>query len=292
MCGQMARALASGRPISSPRRAAASSSAEICSALFCLATTMLGSQGLFDAFASRQSAVENALAGAALPRKSWRLMRSVGRRGSHRLRIRRRFLEKALITFPFHDPPPDRAMTIADKLRVEHRRAPRAARCAGGECAARTIHRVSAVEGNGSAASRSIRPVTPDARAASVSLRLATRSSCRARPRLPSPRRLAHRRPAHRRPSATRCPRRPRAPSPAARIEAEFGQSAHRQRARIRFRQNPAAPRPAAAAPLTPARASPATKNPVAAALCRPSANTSCIAPMARPPCSAASAST
>jgi hypothetical protein len=33
-CGQMARALASGRPTSRPRRAAASSSAKICSALF------------------------------------------------------------------------------------------------------------------------------------------------------------------------------------------------------------------------------------------------------------------
>ena len=41
--GQMARALASGRPTSRPRRAAASSSAKICSALFCFATTMLGS---------------------------------------------------------------------------------------------------------------------------------------------------------------------------------------------------------------------------------------------------------
>ena len=55
---------------------------------------------------------------------SLRLMRSMGRRGSHRLRIRRRFDEKALITFPFHDPPPDRAMTVTNELRVEHRRAP------------------------------------------------------------------------------------------------------------------------------------------------------------------------
>ena len=55
-------------------------------------------------------------------------MRSVGRRGSHRLRIRRRFAEKALITLPFHDPSADRAMTVANELGVEHRRAPRAAR--------------------------------------------------------------------------------------------------------------------------------------------------------------------
>jgi hypothetical protein len=48
---------------------------------------------------------------------------------------------------------------------------------AGGECAARTIHRVSAVEGCGSAATRSNNAVTPDICAANVSLRLATRSS-------------------------------------------------------------------------------------------------------------------
>src|SRR4029453_512443 len=93
---------------------------------------MLGSlsEFCFDAFSSSREPVPaflvNALTGAALPRASWRLMRSMGRRGSHRLRIRRRFTEKALITFPFHDPPPNRAMTVADKLRVEHRRAPRA----------------------------------------------------------------------------------------------------------------------------------------------------------------------
>ena len=115
--GQIARALASGRPIERPRCAAASSSAKICSALFCLATTMLGSSSLSTS--------------AALPCTSWRLMRSMGRRGSHRLRMRRRFREKALITFPFHDPPPDRAMTIADELRVEHRRAPRTPGCGG-----------------------------------------------------------------------------------------------------------------------------------------------------------------
>ena len=42
----------------------------------------------------------------------------MGRRGSQRLRIRR-FAEKALIAFPFHDPAPGRAMTVADKLCVE-----------------------------------------------------------------------------------------------------------------------------------------------------------------------------
>jgi hypothetical protein len=48
----------------------------------------------------------------------------------------------------------------------------------GGECAARSIHRVSAVEGKGCAAIRSSKPVTPEDCAASVSLRLATRSNC------------------------------------------------------------------------------------------------------------------
>jgi len=57
---------------------------------------------------------------------------------------------------------------------------------AGGECAARTIHRVSAVEGLGAAAIRSNKPVTPEACAAKVSLRLATRSSCRGSPQTSS----------------------------------------------------------------------------------------------------------
>ena len=56
----------------------------------------------------------------------------------------------------------------------------------GGECAARTIHRVSAVEGIGVAAIRSNSAVTPEACAARVSLRLATRSSCRASPKTSS----------------------------------------------------------------------------------------------------------
>jgi hypothetical protein len=48
---------------------------------------------------------------------------------------------------------------------------------AGVECAARTIHRVSAVDGAGVAAIRNRSPVTPEAWAANVNLRLATRSS-------------------------------------------------------------------------------------------------------------------
>src|SRR6185437_12370910 len=62
--------------------------------------------------------------GAALEPYNCRRMRSIGRRGSHRLRIRRGFAEKALITIPLHDPLPDRAVTVANQLRVEHRRAP------------------------------------------------------------------------------------------------------------------------------------------------------------------------
>ena len=46
-------------------------------------------------------------------------------------------------------------MTVTNQLRVEHRRAPRVQGAEGGECAARTIHLVSAVEGRGSAAIRS-----------------------------------------------------------------------------------------------------------------------------------------
>ena len=48
----------------------------------------------------------------------------------------------------------------------------------GGEGAARSIHLVSAVDGKGCAAIRNSSPVTPEAWAASVSLRLATRSNC------------------------------------------------------------------------------------------------------------------
>jgi hypothetical protein len=161
---------------------------------------------------------------------------------------------------------------------------------AGGECAARTIHLVSAVEGCGSAASRNNRPVTPDACAASVSLRLATRSSCRASPQT----------------SSTTAPSASQANASAAVRNAVSTSAA-------RTVTNRRGSRPSSASPLidsapdsisvkswrtqTSGRraatrpASPATK-PVAVALCRPaSVNTSCIAPLARPPCSVASAS-
>jgi len=56
----------------------------------------------------------------------------------------------------------------------------------GGERAALTIHRVSAVLGDGVADMRKMNPVTPDMRAASESLRLATRSSWRVSPQISS----------------------------------------------------------------------------------------------------------
>jgi hypothetical protein len=160
---------------------------------------------------------------------------------------------------------------------------------AGGECAARTIHLVSAVEGNGSAATRSNKPVTPDACAASVSLRLATRSSGRASPQT----------------SSTTTPTASQASASAA-VRNAVSTSAARTVTRKR------GSRPSSASPLidsapdsisvkscrthsrgfrAAARPASPAMNPVAAALCRPSANTSCTAPMARPPCSAASAS-
>jgi hypothetical protein len=161
---------------------------------------------------------------------------------------------------------------------------------AGGECAARTIHLVSAVEGCGSAATRSNRPVTPEACAASVSLRLATRSSCRASPQT----------------SSTTTPSASQASASAAVCNAVSTSAARTVTRRRGSRPSSANPlidsapdsisvkscrthisgRRAAACP-----ARPATK-PVAAALCRPaSVNTSCTAPIARPPCSVASAS-
>ena len=161
---------------------------------------------------------------------------------------------------------------------------------AGGECAARTIQRVSAVEGCGSAAIRSTKAVTPEVCAASVSLRLATRSNWRASPQT----------------SSTTTPTASQASASAA-VRNTLSTSGARTLTTTRGSKpssaNPlidSAPdsisvkscrthtsgRRAAARP-----ASPAT-NPVAAALCRPrSANTSCIAPKVRPPCSAESTS-
>jgi hypothetical protein len=160
----------------------------------------------------------------------------------------------------------------------------------GGERAARTIHLVSAVEGCGSVAIRSNKPVTPEACAASVSLRLATRSSWRASPQT----------------SRTTIPNASQASASAAVRNALSTSAALTVTTRRGSRPSSASPlidtapdsisvkscrthtsgRRAVARP-----ASPATK-PVAAALCRPaSANTSWIAPSASPPLSAASTS-
>jgi hypothetical protein len=162
------------------------------------------------------------------------------------------------------------------------------ASCRGGECAARTIHRVSAVEGIGAAARRSSRPVTPDIRAANVSLRLATRSNCRASPQI----------------SRTTAPSASQA-SASAVVRNAVSTSGART-VTIRRGSRPSSRHPLIdSAPdsisakscrthssgrrVLTRRASPAM-NPVAAALCLPSANTSCTAPSARPPRSAASA--
>jgi hypothetical protein len=164
----------------------------------------------------------------------------------------------------------------------------------GGECAARTIHLVSAVEGWGSAAIRSNRPVAPEACAASVSFRLATRSSCRASPQT----------------SSTTTPTASQASASAAVRNATSTSAARTVTTRRGSRPNSANPLIDTAPDSISVKscrihtsgrcgscvaasrpASPATK-PVAAALCRPaSANTSCIAAKARPPCSVASAS-
>jgi hypothetical protein len=160
----------------------------------------------------------------------------------------------------------------------------------GGECAARTIHRVSAVEGCGSAAIRSNRPVTPEACAASVSLRLATRSSWRVSPQTSSTTTpsasqasasAAVRNAASTSAARTVTRRRGSRPSSASPLIDSAPDSISVKSCRIQTSGRRAAARPA----------SPATK-PVAVALCRPpSANTSCMAPKARPPCSVASAS-
>ncbi len=165
--------------------------------------------------------------------------------------------------------------------------APHASR-RGGECAARTIHRVSAVEGIGAAARRSSRPVTPDVCAAKVSLRLAMRSNCRVSPHI----------------SSTTAPSASQA-SASADVRSAVSMSGVRT-VTSRRGSSPSSPHPRIdSAPdsisvkscrthssgrraLT-RRARPAT-NPVAAALCRPSENTSCTAPSATPPRSAASA--
>mgnify|MGYP005816292957 CR=1 FL=1 len=160
---------------------------------------------------------------------------------------------------------------------------------AGGERPARTIHRVSAVEGMGDAAIRSRSPVTPAPCAASVSLRLATRSSFCVSPQT----------------SSTTVPTASQASASAA-VRRALSTSGARTVTRRR------GSRPSSASPFidsAPVSASekscrtqssgrrgatraarPAT-NPVAAALWRPpSQNTSCTAPLASPPCSTASA--
>jgi hypothetical protein len=160
----------------------------------------------------------------------------------------------------------------------------------GGECAARTIHLVSAVEGEGCAASRNSKQVAPEACAARVSLRLATRSSCRIEPQS----------------SSTTAPSASQASASAAvrnALSASKARTVTRQRGSRPSSESPIIDSAPASISLkscrthtsgrrTETRAVRPAMNPVAATLCRPaSANTSCIAPTASPPSSAASAS-
>ena len=165
----------------------------------------------------------------------------------------------------------------------------------GGECAARTIHRVSAVEGCGSAPTRSSNAVTPDACAASVSLRLATRSSCRA-----SPQTSSTTTPSASQPNASAAVRSAVSTSAARTVTKRRGSSPSSANPLIDSAPNSisvkscrthTSGRRAVARPARPKRPARPMTNPVAAALCRPSANTSCTVPSARPPCSTASAS-
>ena len=147
----------------------------------------------------------------------------------------------------------------------------------------------------GSAATRSSKPVTPDACAANVSLRLATRSSCRACPQT----------------SSTTTPIASQAKASAAvrnAVSTSAARTVTRRRGSRPSSANPlidSAPdsisakscrtqtsgRRAAARPARPTRPASPAMNPVAAALCLPSAKTSCTAANARPPCNITSAS-
>ena len=213
-------------------------------------------------------------------------MRSMGRRGSHRLRIRRGFAEKALITFPFHDPSPDRAMTVANQLRVEHRRAPRSPQAATPAANAPrcTIHLVSAVEGCG--CGRDPQHQAGDAGSLRGQGQLAAGDQIelpRLAPDFQHHRADARRRPAHRRRCATRYRHRPRARVTSRRgSRPSSAKPAHRQRAgfnlgKILAHPDQRTPR------RQPSRQSP-RRIPSPRALCRPSENTSCTAPVARPP--------
>jgi hypothetical protein len=159
-----------------------------------------------------------------------------------------------------------------------------------GECAARTIHRVSAVDGLGVAAIRSSRAVTPEAWAANVSLRPATRSSWRV-----SPQSSSTTAPSASQASASAAVRNAVSASGARTVTSKRGSrpssanplidSAPASRSAKSCRTQSSGRR-AATRPERPAM------NPVATALCRPaSAKISCIVPRASPPCSAASAS-
>ena len=167
--GSIARAVASGIPTTSPVDAAASFSATSCSALSILAATTSGTSS-----------------GGATPCccRCRRRKRSVGRRGSHTLRIRL-FAEKVLITRPFHDPSPGRAHGGCGRVRRRRSASPipaspgPAANARRARSSASRRWRPAALRQ--AAASSAVTPLSP---AASVSLRLATRSNARVSPQI------------------------------------------------------------------------------------------------------------
>src|SRR5437868_11350020 len=126
----MARAVASGISAARFNRAAASSTATTFSSLLIFAATTIGSW-------SWRGGAATAACDPARCRP--RLKRSVGSRGNHRHSRRRlvvdmlltdmllegRLLEEVSIAVPVHDPAPGRAVTVADKLGIERRLAPR-----------------------------------------------------------------------------------------------------------------------------------------------------------------------
>ena len=207
---------------------------------------MLGSSSLapladflFDAFSSREpvsTSLENAL--------SNRLMRSMGRRGSHRLRIRRRFTEQALITLPFHDPAADRAMTIANELGIEARRAPGAPKrrrhCSGSRWRMRRAQHPSRLGGRGQRLGRHPQHQSGDAGGLRSERELAARHEIelfRLAPELEhhGPQRVAGERVGRGAKRGLGIGGTHR--HHAARIETELGETTHRQRPRLDLRE-------------------------------------------------------
>ena len=158
----------------------------------------------------------------------------------------------------------------------------------GSERAGRTIHRVSAVEDSGIAATRNSKPVTPEAREASVSLRLATRSSSRVSPQI-----SMTTAPSASQASASAAVRSAASTSGTCTVTTRRGSRPSSHQPLIDSIPHSSAAkscRTQSSGRLALTRCARPAAKPAAAALCRPSANTSCNAPRASPPCSTASA--